>query len=71
MNPLDDDPDPTPDELGWWQAGGHPPWKRLWIEGVDVTDRPVEEWAPAIARMTTVGRSRAGRSPRGRSGPWA
>lgn len=67
VNPLVDDPDPTPDELGWWEAGGHPPWKRLWVDGVDVTDRPIEEWP--LDRMTTRPRTRAGRSSRGRT--WA
>ncbi|HTL42222.1 MAG TPA: hypothetical protein VL294_12190 [Pseudolysinimonas sp.] len=62
MNPLEDDPDPTPAELTWWQSGGHPPWKRLWRDGVDVTDEPVEAWP--IARLTVAPRSRAGRSAR-------
>jgi hypothetical protein len=64
VNPLEDDPDPTPAETGWWERGGHPPWKRLWIDGVDVTDRPISEWP--IDRMTASPRSRAGRSARGR-----
>ena len=62
MNPLKDDPDPTPAELIWWETGGHPPYKRLWVEGVDVTDRPISEWP--LEQLNRERRSRAGRSPR-------
>jgi hypothetical protein len=63
VNPLEDDPDPTPNELSWWEAGGHPPHKRLWRDGVDVTDEPIEQWDLSIWHRGV--RSRAGRSARG------
>jgi hypothetical protein len=41
---MDDDPDPTPAEELWWSYGMHPPWKRVWHEGVDVTDQDPATW---------------------------
>lgn len=43
----DEDPDPTAAEELWWSYGMHPPWKRVWREGVDVTDEDPSTW-PAI-----------------------
>jgi hypothetical protein len=44
MVTIDEDRDPTPAELAFWKAGGHPPWKRVWHEGVDVTDHDPATW---------------------------
>ena len=47
MVTIDDDNDPTPADLAFWDAGGHPPWKRVWRDGVDVTDQDPSTW-PAL-----------------------
>lgn len=50
--------------LSWWECGGHAPWRRVWREGVDVTDLDPSTW-PALWRPEFESRSRARRSRHG------
>jgi hypothetical protein len=65
MVTIDDDRDPTPDELRWWDSGGHPPYKRVWRDGVDVTDEDPSTW-PALwnPQLPAVTTQRSGRTRR-------
>lgn len=55
MVTIDDDPDPTLAEMHWWESGGHPPWKRVWRDGEDVTDQDPWSW-PELWRTGLDGR---------------
>jgi hypothetical protein len=69
---IDDIPEPSDAEyreyLHWWELGpgvaNHPVHRRVWSDGVDVTDRDPMTW-PALWRTPEIyRRSRAGRSSR-------
>lgn len=50
--------------LSWWECGGHAPWRRVWNEGVDVTDQDSATW-PAQWQPGWESRTRARRSRHG------
>lgn len=65
---IDEIPEPTDYQLTvytmWWDRGGHPPHRRVWDEGVDVTDNNPATWPALWQPGVEVRSSRGSRGAR-------
>jgi hypothetical protein len=65
---IDDIPEPTDEELHifemWWVNHEHPGYRRIWANGVDVTDQDPATWPQYWRDPALYSRSRTGRSSR-------
>jgi len=65
---IDEIPELTDREIAidtrWWDCGMHPPTRRVWRDGVDVTDEDPSTWPALWQPGVTIRSARGSRSAR-------